>query len=220
MEPTIYKPGIYKGAGIYKIGAEGGGSGFKDYLLTQSKTTNYLNDGWLIDGGAAKTGASSTSPPTFAAICKKQIDISNVTILEIEFSFKDDVHNMNNILFYDRGDLTSRIALGWLSGYFTFGVYDWSANSNIFFASFAVSTGEKYKVKYRYDFENLTLGQYSNDTLLQTDDISNYTLHKTIFSPCFGMRGTNTNTMAHGITLYLDEMIIKGDGITLFSGKS
>lgn len=25
MEPTIYKPSIYKGAGIYKIGAEGGG---------------------------------------------------------------------------------------------------------------------------------------------------------------------------------------------------
>jgi hypothetical protein len=25
MEPTIYKPSIYKGAGIYKAGAEGGG---------------------------------------------------------------------------------------------------------------------------------------------------------------------------------------------------
>lgn len=27
MEPTIYKPSIYKGAGIYKAGAEGGGGG-------------------------------------------------------------------------------------------------------------------------------------------------------------------------------------------------
>lgn len=27
MEPTIYKPSIYKGAGIYKVGAEGGGGG-------------------------------------------------------------------------------------------------------------------------------------------------------------------------------------------------
>lgn len=27
MEPTIYKPSIYKGAGIYKSGAEGGGGG-------------------------------------------------------------------------------------------------------------------------------------------------------------------------------------------------
>ena len=27
MEPTIYKPGIYKGAGIYKVGAEGGNEG-------------------------------------------------------------------------------------------------------------------------------------------------------------------------------------------------
>lgn len=28
MEPTIYKPSIYKGAGIYKTGAGGGGGGF------------------------------------------------------------------------------------------------------------------------------------------------------------------------------------------------
>lgn len=28
MEPTIYKPSIYKGAGIYKTGAEGGGGTF------------------------------------------------------------------------------------------------------------------------------------------------------------------------------------------------
>lgn len=27
MEPTIYKPSVYKGAGIYKTGAEGGGGG-------------------------------------------------------------------------------------------------------------------------------------------------------------------------------------------------
>lgn len=27
MEPTIYKPSIYKGAGIYKTGTEGGGGG-------------------------------------------------------------------------------------------------------------------------------------------------------------------------------------------------
>jgi len=27
MKPTIYKPSIYKGAGIYKVGAEGGGGG-------------------------------------------------------------------------------------------------------------------------------------------------------------------------------------------------
>ena len=27
MEPTIYKPSIYKGAGVYKTGAAGGGGG-------------------------------------------------------------------------------------------------------------------------------------------------------------------------------------------------
>ena len=31
MEPTIYKPSIYKGAGIYNTGANGGGGGGDNY---------------------------------------------------------------------------------------------------------------------------------------------------------------------------------------------
>ena len=40
MEPTIYKPSIYKGAGIYKTGAEGGGGG--GYLPEGYKKITYL----------------------------------------------------------------------------------------------------------------------------------------------------------------------------------
>jgi hypothetical protein len=38
MEPTIYKPSIYKGAGIYKVGAEGGGGG----VLSDSTRTQFF----------------------------------------------------------------------------------------------------------------------------------------------------------------------------------
>lgn len=38
MKPTIYKPSIYKGAGIYKAGAEGGGG---DLLYYDSDFTNF-----------------------------------------------------------------------------------------------------------------------------------------------------------------------------------
>lgn len=33
MEPTIYKPSIYKGAGVYKAGAEGGGGGVGPLII-------------------------------------------------------------------------------------------------------------------------------------------------------------------------------------------
>lgn len=40
MEPTIYKPSIYKGAGIYKTGAGGGGGGGGEDLPVNGDLTN------------------------------------------------------------------------------------------------------------------------------------------------------------------------------------
>lgn len=42
MEPTIYKPSIYKGAGIYKTGAEGGGGG--GYLPEGYKKFSFIRN--------------------------------------------------------------------------------------------------------------------------------------------------------------------------------
>ena len=51
MEPTIYKPSIYKGAGIYKTGAEGGGGGLPDdvvlYQVLKNTARGY-SIGWSI----------------------------------------------------------------------------------------------------------------------------------------------------------------------------
>lgn len=52
MEPTIYKPSIYKGAGIYKAGAEGGGGGGNNLQkVVISPPTNYAalidNNGYI-----------------------------------------------------------------------------------------------------------------------------------------------------------------------------
>lgn len=48
MEPTIYKPSIYKGAGIYKIGSEGGGGG-GDLVLLKGTSGNYNNTTWPLN---------------------------------------------------------------------------------------------------------------------------------------------------------------------------
>jgi hypothetical protein len=42
MEPTIYKPSIYKGTGIYKIGAEGASGQFGSFPF-KTDLTNYAN---------------------------------------------------------------------------------------------------------------------------------------------------------------------------------
>lgn len=42
MEPTIYKPSIYKGAGIYKAGAEGGGGEKEIIIPTGYKRLQYV----------------------------------------------------------------------------------------------------------------------------------------------------------------------------------
>jgi len=53
MEPTIYKPSIYKGAGIYKLGAEGGGGGpnYGSVVIggRSYKTVKIGNKEWLAE---------------------------------------------------------------------------------------------------------------------------------------------------------------------------
>ena len=46
MEPTIYKPSIYKGAGIYKTGAEGGGG---NVIGRKYRTVNIGGMTWLAE---------------------------------------------------------------------------------------------------------------------------------------------------------------------------
>lgn len=46
MEPTIYKPSIYKGTGIYKLGGGGGGGGGGGaYVVEQMPNSDFGNDG-------------------------------------------------------------------------------------------------------------------------------------------------------------------------------
>lgn len=47
MEPTIYKPSIYKGTGVYNTGA-GGGGGDTDYIEINGKKYNYVKIGNLF----------------------------------------------------------------------------------------------------------------------------------------------------------------------------
>lgn len=51
MEPIIYKPSIYKGAGIYKAGAEGGGIAIKESILDMADDWENVGDQFELTNG-------------------------------------------------------------------------------------------------------------------------------------------------------------------------
>ena len=92
MEPTIYKPSIYKGAGIYKAGAEGGGGGgsdlpegYKRALGCKSRGSIYLeftglnvdiNDTYKIKFRIALNAPSASTMAFFgASASNKQMNL-------------------------------------------------------------------------------------------------------------------------------------------------
>lgn len=71
MEPTIYKPSIYKGAGIYKTGAEGGGGGGGGTVHNYGKVNLYDKEYrtieingiiWLADNFTERLPGISINP--------------------------------------------------------------------------------------------------------------------------------------------------------------
>lgn len=61
MEPTIYKPSIYNGAGIYKVGDEGGGGGGGGVKIGKNFYRTIIIDGveWLAENFLEKIGQQS-----------------------------------------------------------------------------------------------------------------------------------------------------------------
>lgn len=63
MEPTIYKPSIYKGAGIYKAGGESGGGGGSSILpegVEELESVGVVNANVSVDFGTSITYTDTT----------------------------------------------------------------------------------------------------------------------------------------------------------------
>lgn len=86
MEPTIYKPGIYKGAGIYKAGAEGGGGGVP-YLKNIMPTTGVkvVDENGYIGGDFLGVYYPSTNYYNNFAVVVPGADYSNMGIGSVTF---------------------------------------------------------------------------------------------------------------------------------------
>ena len=88
MEPTIYKPSIYKGTGIYNTGAGGGGGGAKLGILDNFKFSLGDIDASrpiIINNGIFSVGNNSCQ---FSPI--STFDISTAENLKIKLRLKID----------------------------------------------------------------------------------------------------------------------------------
>ena len=103
MEPTIYKPSIYKGAGIYKIGADGGGGGGGD--LPEGYTPAIY----------AKTNGTAVSL-TFTGL---QANINDKFVLEVALKLTDQYRSFGFIAYAGGGKTAyPYVATVDLSGFF------------------------------------------------------------------------------------------------------
>lgn len=79
MEPTIYKPSIYKGAGIYKIGAEGGGGG--DIELKKVYGQHKL---YYVDSSGYIGGSLSNNDSIYSVVYNNR-DFSTLGLGQVKF---------------------------------------------------------------------------------------------------------------------------------------
>lgn len=76
MEPKIYKPSIYKGAGIYKTVGGGGGG---DFVLLKGTSGNYNNTTWPLN---------RTLLPNRVCVLPIYVDIGDFVKIEIDSNFE------------------------------------------------------------------------------------------------------------------------------------
>lgn len=170
MEPTIYKPSIYKGAGIYKTGAEGGGGGGGD--LPEGYTPAIY----------AKTNGAAVSL-TFTGL---QANINDKFVLEVALKLTDQYRSFGFVAYASGGKYAyPYVSVVDLSGFFMPG-YNYNTGSTITnqWATYnnndlITVTSSKKNCKFDlngYHKEVNVPGALYDDTILQKITLFKYTL--------------------------------------------
>lgn len=238
MEPTIYKPSIYKGAGIYNTGAEGGGGGdipniFKNVYMPVISfgTQSYLN----IDN---ENKLIYSKEQEFVICPKLNFDWRNINKIECGVHFYCIEENLSYPLsaIYIRGtDLNgnylSRVAT--LSFYRPAGgngcQIRYSNNDGTQFISEDYFNGSAWNkdmkskiiVEKKDNGTRIIIDARPCITDILTKDL-NYNLPATIFGVSFGGYGLYDLTNNHGVgfcrgsNLYSNGTYIKIDDALVF----
>ena len=217
MEPTIYKPSIYKGAGIYKTGAEGGDSFFTsgNYGIRGTIGLDYNNK--IIKSSFD----SSTGPGGFCLF--DNLDGFNNLSLCIKFT-KNNVNSSNKtILGYISDNSafnTGRIIR--LSEYL---------NQNYFLLQIASSTTTWNDITltgYGPGTHKVNIDIEKNGTnykiVLKIDDVEKYNAETPIysngrFSPVFFMSNFYIPSYSNDYSLYTNDSIDMSESYLIVDNK-
>lgn len=216
MEPTIYKPSIYKGAGIYKTGAEGGGGGGSDEIapLIISMPKSSVPIGEIEEG--VFTARSSNVGLTYG----KAIDYSNADKIVLELTWKIQIlqhwTNFSDGVYLHRASNTDgplfRIHYeSGGSGYIDYEIYD-SDNQNKAYVRVLTNHGTLYSNKTTILIEFIKsqkqLKVYQNGILQGTSNLAGPVNYTGVWRPIIGgARPGNDwdNLLMSGDEIYLNE---------------
>ena len=156
MEPTIYKPSIYEGAGIYNTGAEGGGGGDswgvnagKEYITSSSGATPIIITNEYMQVKVAY-GQTPGDAQRFGA-CPNYS--SNITWDDLEIGAEIELNEIANVLRYGSGrtQLFSRCGLfnSQYTDTYKFEINNYDGQS--WFYIFGNSRGGQFSFSYNRD---------------------------------------------------------------------
>lgn len=176
MEPTIYKPSIYKGAGIYKTEAEGGGGDENPILFCSMGTKESDNKDYPIIGGlSTKTYDSTFSKSVESGMVLFTNKTSNVNweggvnvgkalndgkTFVLEMSFKNTKFNTDSSLasFFNVGG--RQISVGFDTNVYNLTIGASSTDSSSFNRVF-LKSGWRWETSFSYDL------YVTNDNLIR-----------------------------------------------------
>lgn len=237
MEPTIYKPSIYKGAGIYKTGADGGGGGRFEgsYNISAATSTVSVNTPYYVGIDGEKFFSKNTR---FCVSTKDIYNWNNINKIEAAVKFNCNAVNASYNLagvyirgVDDNGNYLSRIAsLGYIRPGQGSGCSiripnnygdDWLTNNfnddnawNKDIVNKIIVEKVNGGTKFYFD------ARPCKSTIYET--IVNYNLSASLFRVAFGGSGVlNPNlylgeTFLENSTLYKKGTYVKIDGVLVF----
>lgn len=167
MEPTIYKPSIYKGAGIYKSGGEGGGgeTSYKGVITTDDCI---LTDGKYLSGFYGDYSH-------VALILGLSLNAKSVTI-EICVNFNGMGQEYSQAVFGPSVTNHQMFSIQYNAGakQIWFAAPNSSNNGwqTAGWISYELAFGMYHKLRLEYIKDTNTLNGYVNDTLITTFTLS------------------------------------------------
>lgn len=214
MEPTIYKPSIYKGAGIYKTGEEGGGGGLKYNRNFTFSPYSQVISGMTLDMENHTLTKNDSSRDIYLSIPNPHFE--NYENVEICFKFKkNNISNPYPQIFGEDNTFWKQPCVWFTDGTkINVGVPSGNDNWDNLFTFNGITDGTIYKIKAIIN--NLTkicictLYDENGDVINEETKTFSTISYRDVAAFLFFSSNASYDHVFNGV-IYLDDSYIKGD---------